>query len=121
VLNDGRTENRWDCDPGMLRWGRCITSSPSSMAVPRSSASSSTVLNDGGEARQFGWGRYSPHLRGVGGSEVRESDEQERGAEATRTDTLQIGPGLDGEILALRIYARPLLTSEAIGNYRAGA
>jgi hypothetical protein len=122
VLNDGRTENRWACDPGVLRAGATHHLAVSVDGGPKIiSFVVDGVLHDGGEARQFGWGRYSPHLRGVGGSEVRESDEQERAAEATRTDTLHIGPSLDGEILALRIYARHLLTSEAIGNYRAGA
>ncbi|HUU60364.1 MAG TPA: hypothetical protein VMZ50_12525, partial [Phycisphaerae bacterium] len=58
---------------------------------------------DGGEWRQFGWGRFSPDLRGAGGS-----------------DTLRIGPALRGEIKALRIYNRPLRTSEAVANFKAG-
>ena len=56
------------------------------------------TLNDGGAYRQFGWGRFSPHLRGVDGA-----------------DSLRIGPG----VRKLRIYNRALGTSEAIANYRA--
>jgi hypothetical protein len=61
------------------------------------------VLCDGGDDRQFGWGRYNPNLRSV------------RGA-----PTLKLGPSMDGELQVVRIYGRPLLTSEAIGRYRAG-
>jgi len=53
-------------------------------------------LNDGGDARQFGWGRYSAALRGVGGT------------------ALRIGDG----VLAVRLYARALLTSEAVAASR---
>ena len=57
------------------------------------------VLCDGGDARQFGWGRFSPTLRSP------------RGA-----DTLRIAPAVQ----SLRVYNRALLTSEAVGNFRAG-
>jgi hypothetical protein len=57
------------------------------------------VLCDGGDQRQFGWGRYSPTLRTPVGSE-----------------TLQIGR----PVQSLRLYSRPLRTSEAVGNYQAG-
>jgi len=60
------------------------------------------ALCDGGTHRQFGWGRFSPHLQGANGADV-----------------LRIGPALDGEVLGLRIYGRALRTSEAIGNWRA--
>lgn len=56
-------------------------------------------LCDGGDERQFGWGRYSPTLQFARG-----------GAQLT------IGAG----VKSLRIYGRPLRTSEAIGNFRAG-
>jgi hypothetical protein len=61
------------------------------------------LLNDGGEHRQFGWGRFSPTLRDVHAAA-----------------TLQIAPSLRGEIRRLRLYDRALRTSEAVGNYRAG-
>ncbi|MFN0170998.1 MAG: hypothetical protein ACKV22_31660 [Bryobacteraceae bacterium] len=59
-------------------------------------------LCDGGDARQFGWGRLHPHLQSANG-----------GA------TLRIGVGLDGEIRQVRVYGRALRTSEAIANFRA--
>ena len=57
------------------------------------------VLCDGGDQRQFGWGRYSPTLRTPNGAEM-----------------LKIAPA----IRSVRIYNRALRTSEAGGNYRAG-
>jgi hypothetical protein len=57
------------------------------------------VLQDGGNQRQFGWGRFSPHLRSANGAaKVR----------------------IDPAVGSLRIYGRALRTSEAVGNFRAG-
>jgi hypothetical protein len=61
------------------------------------------ALCDGGNFRQFGWGRFSPNYRGPKGDA-----------------TLRVGPKLDGEVLAVRLYGRALRTSEAIGNFRHG-
>jgi hypothetical protein len=57
------------------------------------------VLCDGGDQRQFGWGRFSPHLRTPAGSPL-----------------LTIAPA----VKSLRLYGRALRTSEAVGNFRAG-
>ncbi len=57
-------------------------------------------LDDGGDERQFGWGRFSPTLR------------EANGAERAR---------LGAAVRLLRIYRCPLTTSEAVGNYRAWA
>ncbi len=116
LLNDGRTENRWDCDPGMLQVDQAhhlvaiVDGGPKIISFVVDG-----IFNDGGEFRQFGWGRYSPNLRGVNGSPV-----QAVGKGADDMEILRIGPALDGQILSVRIYDRYLLTSEAIGNYRAG-
>jgi hypothetical protein len=61
------------------------------------------ILNDGGDYRQFGWGRFSPNLYGINGANL-----------------LRVGPNLEGSILSIRLYDRYLTTSQAIGNYRAG-
>lgn len=55
------------------------------------------ILNDGGATRQFGWSRYTVALDDLNGD-------------------------LQGvsHVPSLRIYQRPLLTSEAVGNWRAG-
>jgi hypothetical protein len=104
ILNDGRTENRWDCDPGMIKAGKLhhivvtVDGGPCIITFVIDGQ-----LNDGGAFRQFGWGRFSPHLRGVNGS-----------------DFLRISPYLVGAIHQLRIYSHALLTSEAVGNFKAG-
>jgi hypothetical protein len=61
-------------------------------------------LCNGGEARQFGWGRYAGELGDVSG-----------------TGRIAIAPALKGELRALRLYDRYLRTSEAVSNYNAGA
>ncbi|NOZ21301.1 MAG: hypothetical protein GXP25_09450 [Planctomycetes bacterium] len=104
ILNDGRTANRWDCDPGMLNAGTLhhiaviIDGGPKIILFLIDGK-----LCDGGEHRQFGWGRYSPNLRHAKGA-----------------DTLRVGANLEGEVKRLRIYDRAIRTSEAVGNYQAG-
>ena len=61
------------------------------------------VLCDGGETSIYGWGRFSPELGDVNGS-----------------DTLRVAPGLKGRLDRVRVYDRYLRTSEAVGNYHAG-
>lgn len=105
VLNDGATENRWDCDPGLLQAGwrhhlvATVDGGPRIITFVIDGR-----LCDGGEHRQFGWGRFSSDLRHVNGA-----------------GTLRIAPALNGRIHRLRLYDRPLRTSEAVGNYRAGS
>lgn len=62
-------------------------------------------LCDGGTERAYGWGRFSPFMGDVNGSE-----------QVTIGDT-----SLRGRIKVLRVYNRYLLTSEAVGNWRAGS
>lgn len=57
------------------------------------------ILCDGGDERQFGWGRFSPTLR------------TPRGAARAKVGSA---------VRSLRIYGRALRTSEAVGNWRAG-
>jgi hypothetical protein len=101
VMNDGRTESRWASDPGSLRAGRAqhvvviVDGGPKVISFVVDGA-----LLDGGDARQFGWGRFSPNLRGVqGGAELRIGSQWVRG---------------------VRVYGRALKTSEAIAAFRAG-
>ncbi len=104
VLSDGRNESRWDCDPGILQAGRPqhvvanIDDGPRIITFIVDGR-----LCDGGEARQSGWGRFSPNLRDANGDGM-----------------LRVGPSVHGRIHRLRIYNRYLRTSEAVGNYRAG-
>jgi len=104
VLNDGRTESRWDCDPWMLEEGRehhvviNVDGGPSIVTFITDGK-----LCDGGEHRQFGWGRFNPNLQDVNGGKI-----------------LRIAPRLNGKLICLRMYGRALRTSEAVGNFRAG-
>ncbi len=100
IMNDGRGECRWDCDRGVLEPGTrqhfavVVDGGPKVISFVVDG-----VLCDGGDERQFGWGRFAPHLRDVTGGPA-----------------LRIGPGVE----ALRIYTRALRTSEVVGNRRAG-
>lgn len=100
ILNDGRTESRWSSDPGSIQPGKLhhIT------AIMDGGPKIITFvidgrLNDGGDARQFGWGRYNPNLRSVNGA-----------------PQLKIG----ASVRQVRIYDRYLRTSEAIAAFHAG-
>ncbi len=104
VLNDGRTENSWDCDPGLLKQNKLhhiaviIDGGPKIITFIIDGK-----LCDGASSRQFGWGRFNPNLRSAHGG-----------------DMLRLSSNFDGNIKKFRIYNRRLLTSEAISNYRAG-
>jgi hypothetical protein len=99
VLDDGRTQNRWDSDEGLLVAGQTqhvgivIDGGPKTISFIVDGA-----LCDGGEQRQFGWGRFNPHLRDLNGA-----------------PQLEIGVGAQ----MVRVYDRALMTSEVIGNGRA--
>ena len=103
LLCDGQTLAVWDTDPGaVLAGGRHHLVAIADGGPRIISFVLDGRLLDGGEARQFGWGRFSPALTGAAGS-----------------DRLRIAPALDGTVSLLRIYGRALLTSEAVGNWRA--
>ena len=95
LLNDGQTENRWASDP-VLTAGRHHHVVVNIDGGPRiiSFIVDGRFL-DGGDARQFGWGRFSPHLKHVNGSE------------------LCITPTVD----ILHVYGRVLYTFEAETRY----
>jgi hypothetical protein len=100
TLNDGRTQTSWDSDKGTVKVGKpqhvviTVDGGPKIITFVVNG-----LLCDGGDDRQFGWGRFSPNLR-----------------TPTGATTLKIGSALQ----SLRIYNRALRTSEAIGNFRAG-
>ena len=100
TLGDGRQLAGWESDPGTLAAGRpqhvviSIDGGPKLITFVVDGQ-----LCDGGDDRQFGWGRYSPSLRTPDGA-----------ASAT----------LSAGVRRLRIYDRPLLTSEAVSHERAG-
>jgi len=104
VRNDGDIESRWSCDGGLLKAGQLhhivanVDASPKIITFVIDGK-----LCDGGQTRQFGWGRFDADWRpaGLGG-------------------LLQIAPEFGGRIRHLRTYNRSLRTSESVGNYRAG-
>ncbi len=99
-MNDGRTEAAWSSDRQLLQAGKLhhaaiiVDGGPKIITFVVDG-----VLCDGGDQRQFGWGRFSPNLR-----------------TPNAAATLTIMP----QVQALRLYNRALRTSEAVGNFRAG-
>jgi hypothetical protein len=100
TLNDGRTECSWTSDRDTVSPGKphhvvaTVDGGPKIITFVVDG-----VLCDGGDERQFGWGRFTPNLREVNGAA-----------------SLQVHPSVQ----RLRIYNRALRTSEAVGNFRAG-
>jgi hypothetical protein len=100
-MNDGRQQMVWESDSGVLQAGQpqhvviTVDGGPKIITFVVNG-----VLCDGGDQRQFGWGRYSPTLRTPVGAE-----------------TVQLGK----PVQFLRLYNRALRTSEAVGNYQAGS
>ena len=103
TMSDGRSESSWDCDRDVLQAGKrhhmtiIVDGGPKIITFIVDG-----VLCDGGDQRQFGWGRFSPDLRAPNGA----SD-------------IRIAPSLKGSVKLLRIYRRALRTSEAVGNFQA--
>ena len=100
TLADGRQVAAWQSDPSGLVAGRpqhvviTVDGGPKIISFVVDGR-----LDDGGDERQFGWGRYGSTLRTPDGAAFA---------------TLAAG------VRRLRVYDRPLTTSEAVGNYRAG-
>lgn len=100
TLTDGRTVSSWACDPGSLTAGRThhlvaiVDGGPKIISYVIDGR-----LQDGGDARQFGWGRFSPHLHAVEGLE-----------------NLHPAP----PVKRVTVYNRYLRTAEAIASFRAG-
>ncbi|MCX6597101.1 MAG: exo-alpha-sialidase [Acidobacteria bacterium] len=100
ALTDGRSESRWASDPGSVAAGK-----PQHIVVivdggPKIiSFLTNGQFNDGGEHRQYGWGRFSPNLKTVMGL-----------GELNRSPV----------VLKLGVFNRYLRTAEAIASFRAG-
>jgi hypothetical protein len=99
ALSDGQTRNQWASDP-VLRAGRRHHVVVNIDGGPRII---SYIVDgrfcDGGDARQFGWGRFSPHLRHVNGAgELR----------------------IASSVTQVQIHGRVLRTSEAVSRYHQG-
>ncbi|UCE46315.1 MAG: exo-alpha-sialidase [Phycisphaerales bacterium] len=98
-LADGKTTAAWQSDPGSTVAGKLQHVVAIVDAGPKII---SFVINgqlcDGGEHRQFGWGRFEAALRQLGSGPVR----------------------AETAVQHLRVYNRYLRTSEAVANHRAG-
>ena len=102
-FSDGKHVGRWNSDAGLLKPGQThyVT------VIVDGGANIITFvvegkLCDGGDKRQFGWGRFDKKVGDVNGS-----------------GKLTIAPSFGGEVLGLRVYDRYLRTSEAVANYQA--
>jgi hypothetical protein len=107
-LNDGKKQSEWDSDPGTYPGSLRINDWLHISVIVDARAKIISfvvdgVLNDGGATRQFGWGRLDPALADVSGLKQ-----------------AKVAQALWGEIGPIRFYNRPLRTSEAVGNFRAG-
>lgn len=123
ILNDGRGEARWDCDPDMLEAGELhhlavvVDGGPKIISFIVDGA-----LCDGGAFRQFGWGRFSPELRHVNSASKNpiiapgSASVQDGASDEADTERVEIGSAIQ----TLRIYNRYLRASEVIGNFRSG-
>ncbi len=109
TLSDGQHTSMWDSDPGTYP-GSLKTNTWQHIAVIVDGGPKiitfvvDGVLNDGGAARQYGWGRFAAQMRDINGMRA-----------------VALAPKLWGDVQTLRIYDRPLRTSEVIGNFRAEA
>jgi len=104
VLNDGNVESRWSCDSGLLKAAQLHHIVANVDAGPKIvTFVVDGRLCDGGPACQFGWGRFDADLERAGAGKP-----------------LGVAASFSGRIHRLRVYGRPLRTSEAVGNYRAG-
>jgi len=103
TLCDGMSESSWSSDPGTLKADHLHHISIILDGGPKLI---SFVIDDrfcdGGNHRQFGWGRFSPNLYDINGSEE-----------------LTIGRDVDGAVQSIRLYDRAIMTAEAVGNFRA--
>ncbi len=109
TLSDGTKEASWDTDPGVhpgtLKvgvWQHIVFVVDGGPKII--TAIVDGILNDGGPARDYGWGRFPAELGDVNGK-----------------PDAPIAPAIFGNIKDFRIYNRYLRTSEAVGNYRSEA
>lgn len=108
-LHDGRQVCVWTSDRESLSPAGVGTLQHVAAIVDAGPRIITFVINgrlcDGGDDRQFGWGRFSPTLYHVNGA-----------------STIRFGRTADAKsaVRWVRVYSRALRTSEAVGNCRAG-
>ena len=103
-LGDGKNNANWASDPGLIEAGRphhvvaIVDGGPKIISFVVDG-----VLCDGGDGRQYGWGRFSGELGDVNGAR-----------------SLRVGPSFKGKLQTVRVYDRYLRASEAVSNWNAG-
>ncbi len=133
VLNDGRTQNSWYTEPGIIKKGNwhhvgiIIDGGPKIISF---------VIDgkfcDGADYKQFGWGRFSKDLRHANGNCIKIFDnphtvnindevkiKSKDNENYKNVYLMRIVQPEDALIVYLRFYKRALMTTELIGNYRA--
>ena len=101
-MSDGQTEAGWSSDPGTIQLNKqhhisiIIDGGPNIISFVTDGH-----FNDGGEDRQFGWGRFSPYFKSPEGSK-----------------TLLLGSSINGELSNVRFFDRALMVSEALASQR---
>ncbi|WP_339925248.1 sialidase family protein [uncultured Cyclobacterium sp.] len=101
-MNDGQTHVVWSSDPNTIQpntqhqVSTLIDGGPNVIEFVTDGR-----FNDGGEHRQFGWGRFSPFFQSAAGS-----------------STLLLGLNINGELNYFRCFDRALMVSEAISSQR---
>jgi hypothetical protein len=102
-LDDGKNAFTWETDPELLQINHLhhIVFNVDGRANILSIIVDGRLC-DGGNFRQYGWGRFSNKLGDVNAKEVK------------------LAPDFKGAIDRVRIYNRYLTTSEAISNFHAG-
>jgi hypothetical protein len=98
TLNDGRTENRWTSDarPDALKHLVAIVDGGPKVICFLTNGQ----FNDGGPARQFGWGRFSPNLMNVPG-----------------LSAIRANPSVS----RVQTFPRALRTAEAVALYKSAS
>lgn len=103
-LSDGREQSSWVSDPATLAAGKLshlgliVDGGPKLILVVADG-----VLQDGGEYRQFGWGRFSPSLRELNGA-----------------PRLRISRAREHGLRRVRIFGRALRVSELVNSHLRG-
>ena len=98
-FDDGRTNCRWESDKYVWKlneWTHVVAIVDGGPKIVRFVVNGR--LCDGGDQRQFGWGRFSPHYRGPQGGE------------------LDVERKFPAEFARVRISTKALTTSEAVND-----
>lgn len=119
-LSDGRRTTGWSCDPGRLESGKLhhvvfiVDGGPRLITLVVDGRQC-----DGGPHRRHGYGRLNEATPGGSGTKPVESKGDL--GDVSGAERLLIAERSGVELASVRIYSRYLLTSEAVGNFHAGA